>query len=236
MDDSKKEASGDTRHNKFNMFRQDHKLNKNLLNVEHMDDCDSRSMVSDSGFSDISHTTDASVHSVVDLGTSTNPSLRKNYSCADLARLKIQEQHEIDSISKKHKLPTSMLWNWISHQKYGVYDNRTGTPNKLAPHLPEQSIKQIISAQTMRDLNAFGPNGWWQNLFGMVTVVFQEYWECSLWFADWDLFMFFKCLVWRYWIFLEWVKPPFWKWCLSLFDRQSHSIHFCCDYFQIIVI
>ena len=147
-----------------------HPLHQELIK----DDGDTASVVSESGLSDVSRNTDISMNSIVERNLVKsrldNPTLKKNFSCADMPRLEKdkvsntqqqQQQHCLDSGFKQpQRLPSIMLWNWINSHKYhaptGIASEAKSTADTIAQGAVDTATKTRF---TMRDLNAYAPTG-----------------------------------------------------------------------------
>ena len=150
-----------TRHNSNSLL---HPFHHDLVK----DDGDNCSVISESGLSDISHNTDVSISSVVERKTVKDRldhlTLKKNFSCADMVRLNEEKSKETQqSVDKNFKqpqrLPSVMLWNWISSHKYNtpaitVTDSKCSSDNPAQPAVESSLSKARF---TMRDLNAYAP-------------------------------------------------------------------------------
>ena len=144
--------------------RGDKVLTKSDINrVKLSEDCDRYSLMSDSGLSDMSQTTEGSVNSVVSTGIVVgNPGMRKNFSTNDVANMKSHAQPLSDHDSK---LPNFMLWKWLSHQTYGNTDmlqQKDSISDKAQPSSCSVSAMQMKMKKkwNLRDLNAITPTGW----------------------------------------------------------------------------
>ena len=112
-------------------------------------DDDNLSVISESGFSDASHYTDS-------IGHGSPTALKKNFSCADM-----------ESYQKSHqKLPSSMLWGWLSTQMQHPLPSVKENQNNLNV-TDSSSLKNSLGVMGCapkrkmfwRDINVCSPSG-----------------------------------------------------------------------------